>query len=202
MKRASSATNRIILTLVGLLLTLAGLGWALVLAEPFLGLAEQMGLAVPSGRIFTLPITGVWAALALGVVGLIVAVLGAWFALRQIPARTSVSAYTWHPSTDQAQGTTSVDASALSQAIADDATGLSGVAQTKVVLFGAAASPEMLMQLTIDDRADIHSVLTSLEKAVIPNAQEAIGTPLHHVGIRIRTGGHADSVSTVEIVPA
>ena len=61
------------------------------------------------------------------------------------------------------------------------------------------AAPELLIQVSVDDRADITAVLTSLEDVVLPNAEDAIGTPLHHVGVRVRTGGRSDSVNTVSI---
>lgn len=214
MQPRHGGSNRLLLSLCGLLLLLGGVAWALVILEPRLGFYASLGLTAPTpqARVTDLPLTGWPAALLLGVLGLLAAVIGLWLALRQVPSRREAPSYSWQA--DQSDGSTSagstsagstsagstvVDTSALGQAIADDAQGLSGVSTAKVLLFGAAASPELLVQIQIDDRADIRSVLGQLEQVVLPNAQDAIGTPLHHVGIRVRTGGRSDSAGTVDV---
>ena len=200
MHHVTGGLNRFVLTVLGLLLLVIGLGWLAVLAEPRLGLFALLGVKAPEGRIIAPPITGVAGAWLLGGVGLLVMLLGAWLGLRQTPRRGSVSGYSWQPAVDAGtSGSTVVDASALGHAIAQDATGLTGVAHAKVLLFGAAAAPELLIQISVDDRADITAVLTAMENVVLPNAEDAIGTPLHHVGIRVRTGGRSDSASTVAL---
>ncbi|GAA1704091.1 hypothetical protein [Propioniferax innocua] len=200
MHHVTGGLNRFILTVLGLLLFVGGLGWLAVLTESRLGLLSLLGLVAPEGRIIVPPLTGTAGACLLGGIGLLIMLLGTWFGLRQMPRRGSVSGYSWQPPVDaDTSGTTVVDASALGHAIAQDATGLTGVAHAKVLLFGAAAAPELLIQVSVDDRADITAVLTSLEDVVLPNAEDAIGTPLHHVGVRVRTGGRSDSVNTVSI---
>ncbi len=200
MHHVTGGLNRFILTVLGLLLFVGGLGWLAVLTESRLGLLSLLGLVAPEGRIIVPPLTGAAGAWLLGGIGLLIMLLGTWLGLRQMPRRGSVSGYSWQPPVDaDTSGTTVVDASALGHAIAQDTTGLTGVAHAKVLLFGAAAAPELLIQVSVDDRADITAVLTSLEDVVLPNAEDAIGTPLHHVGVRVRTGGRSDSVNTVSI---
>lgn len=199
MRATHGGSNRVILTLLGLVLLLAGAGWLLVNLEPTLGVWSALGLQAPdpTGRVLDLPITGWRGALLLGGLALVALVIGLWLALRQVPSTDAVSSYTWTPP-DQ-NGSTKVEATALGQAIADDALHLTGVAGAKVLLFGAAVSPELLIQVTVDDRSHIPSVLRSLEEVVLPNAQDAIGTDLRHVGIRVRTGGRAESAAQVAI---
>lgn len=197
MSFAPAASNRVLLSILGLVLLLGGGWWILVILE----LPHRFGVWQPDprGPVASLPelASGPVGAGVLVALGILLIAIGAWLALRQIPTRGAPRSFGY--AGGQAHGATSVDTSALASAIADDANALAGVNGAKAILHGAAVRPELLLEVVIDHRGSIPEALAEIERTVLRNAEHAIGTPLAHVGVRVRTGENTTSNKEVVV---
>ncbi|WP_058235258.1 Asp23/Gls24 family envelope stress response protein [Devriesea agamarum] len=196
------ASNRVILIIVGLLVLAVGTGWILLAAGVGKG-ATWPGTSaklpapgdhlVPESAVSAIASTTGW---SIGIaVGVILVIIGLFFALRQIPRSPSPSQFSY--SSDGEPSRTEVVTSAISDAIADDVQDLSGVSGARARLVGSSHNPGLMMEIRVEDRADARQVLNDLESQVIPDAQRALGVEFTEVGVRIRAGGSAPSRRSV-----
>lgn len=197
MRSGPAASNRVLLSVLGLVLLALGAWWLLVNLQ----LPKQYGVwqPDPASPMLSLPASasGALGAGVLIAVGILLIAIGLWLALRQIPSKGAPRSfgYTGDPGT----GSTSVDTSALAAAISDDADSLPSVSRAKAILHGAAVRPELLLEVVIDPRGSIPDTLERIETIIIPRAEQAIGTPLAHVGVRVRSGEHTTKEKQVVI---
>lgn len=185
MRRRSAIANRVRLAVVGVV-ALAGAAW-FVLAR--LGMWGAWGLAQPdlSTPMFVVPAAwrGDRASWVLVAVGAVAVLLGLWWLIRQFPPRWRVR---WFGLESDERGRTGLSTDALADAVADDVAALTGVASSSARMFGARAQPELLMQVDVEDGADVGELLGAIEDDVLPDLEGFLDARLSHVGVRIRTG--------------
>jgi hypothetical protein len=133
--------NRSLLTVIGLLLVLAG---AYVLARG-LGLLgpDTVGRLGPGGALQP------WVPYVVIVVAAVIGLL----CLRWLVAQTGrrASSETWRMSTDRDRGTTRLDTGSAASAFADEIETYTGVGSASAVITGARAQPELHLTLAVEE---------------------------------------------------
>ncbi|WP_210603567.1 alkaline shock response membrane anchor protein AmaP [Brevibacterium oceani] len=182
MRRTAAGANRTGLIIVGLLALLIGLavlaiglgfaasilpGW-----EP----GADLGLAT---SVLALP----YSALVAIIVAVILVVIGLRWLSVQIPRKDFAKPFRMQ--VDARKGLTTVTAEVIAEAVADDLESTDGVSDAQVILRGTARSPELLIHIDADERADIDAVVAEVADRVAGNAALALGAPLNAVALEV-----------------
>ncbi|WP_181275033.1 alkaline shock response membrane anchor protein AmaP [Brevibacterium oceani] len=182
MRRTAAGANRTGLIIVGLLALLIGLavlaiglgfaasilpGW-----EP----GADLGLAT---SVLALP----YSALVAIIAAVILAVIGLRWLSVQIPRKDFAKPFRMQ--VDARKGLTTVTAEVIAEAVADDLESTDGVSDAQVILRGTARSPELLIHIDADERADIDAVVAEVADRVAGNAALALGAPLNAVALEV-----------------
>lgn len=191
MRQHPGTTNRVWLTILGLLCLAAGI-WALLLATGTLGTETDPVLSGPPEAVTGPDYAPVVALLA----GVLLGVLGLWWILAQIPR--SLESGPFRLQEDAARGITVCDPSVLASAVQHDTERIPGVVAAAALLRGSAEEPDLTLKVTVNARADIRAVLDRIRGTVVPDLASALETPLHSLGIDIEASNKpALSGSTV-----
>ena len=113
-----------------------------------------------------------YASWALLIVGILVAVIGLVWLLRQFSS--SNRAHTYGMSHEADHGSTVLSTDALGRAVEEQIEEFPGVSSASVRFFGARVAPEMMVQIDIDDRADVRKLRTGAH---------VTGMGVSHVGV-------------------
>ncbi|WP_209324207.1 alkaline shock response membrane anchor protein AmaP [Brevibacterium renqingii] len=182
MRRTAAAANRTGLIILGLIALLAGLA---VLAIGF-GVTASIGPAVEAGAdlgpvasVLALP----YSALIAVVVALILAIIGLRWLSVQVPRKDFAKPFRMQA--DARTGLTTVNAEVIAEAVAADLESTDGVSDAQVILRGTARSPELLIHVDADERADIDAVIAEVAERAAGNASMALGGPLSAVALEI-----------------
>lgn len=198
MRRRSAIANRIRLAAVGVV----ALGLAVFFLLARFGALGRWGAMQPglSGPVFAMPVPwrGDRASWVLVGVGVVAVLLGLWWLIRQFPPRWRVR---WFGLESDEQGRTGLSTDALADAVADDVADLPGVASASARLFGARAQPELLVQIDVEDGADVAELQTGLETRVLPDLERFLDARLSHVGVKVRTGARIAGQTEFAPVP-
>jgi hypothetical protein len=81
------------------------------------------------------------------------------------------------PERDHATGRTSVSASALSQAVAQEIDTYHGVLATRARVLGEPADPSLVIEVKASRRADLPTLVLRIEQEAILHAREALESP-------------------------
>lgn len=81
------------------------------------------------------------------------------------------------PGRDHATGRTSVSASALSQAVAQEIDTYHGVLATRARVLGEPAAPSLVIEVKASRRADLPALVLRIEQEAILHAREALESP-------------------------
>lgn len=205
MKKRAGAANRTWLIILGLILLLAGV---LVLLLATGTLDTMTAGASPDAADRSVPgardalTQGRYTAGAVLLAGLLLAVLGLWWILAQVP-RTR-AAGTFRLQEDPARGVTSCDPSVLASAVEYETDQLPGVAGTSAVLRGTAENPDLTLKVTVNADADVRDVISQIQHQVVPNLVTALEAPLRSLGLQIeassKSSGGAAASSTGTMV--
>ncbi|MCI1748799.1 MAG: alkaline shock response membrane anchor protein AmaP [Acidipropionibacterium sp.] len=198
MSRGGGA-NRARLAVVGVIALAAALWFIAVCFR----LARRWGLRAPEPSTPVVSVPQSWSGSVLSWIllggGVVLALIGLWWLARQVPRSQRIRRY--GISSDDS-GRVEVSTEALAGAVAGEVSSLAGVAEARVRFFGALAEPEMLLQIDVEDRADIPRILELLETEVLPDLQRCLGAELGHLGVQIRTGFHVEGESSYVPEPA
>lgn len=182
MRRMAAGANRTGLIIVGLLCLIVGaavlsisLGLAAALAP---GLSPD-GRLQPVAAVFALPFSAV-IALVLAVVLIVIGLR--WLAL-QVPRKDSAKPLRMQE--DARTGVTTVNANVITAAVVDDLELTPEVVDSQAILRGTARSPELVLHVDVDERADIDAVVADISDRVTRNCSQALGVPLAAVGVEI-----------------
>jgi autotransporter translocation and assembly factor TamB len=115
--------------------------------------------------------------------GVIAAVLGLGWMAAQIPRKAAVPAYRLHGG--GRGGQTLCDPSVLAAAVQDQVDALPGVAASSALLGGTADKPDLTLEVTVNDRADVQDVLARLEASVLTDLSTALEAPLRRCRVLI-----------------
>jgi hypothetical protein len=176
----SSRGDRVLVSLIGLLLLAAGV-FALVLAQGWLG-ADRAGRTVVdpvaahgiSGHPLPVLVGGILGGLVLLALGL------AWFARSVRPQRRP-----------DLMLDTDLDfrvlltSGAICEAVRADCERLSGVNRARVRTVGSAEWPAMRMNLWLDEGTDVRGVWSEMESGVLPRLRQSIEGQRLPVGVRV-----------------
>lgn len=182
MRRMAAGANRTGLIIVGLLCLIVGaavlsisLGLAAALAP---GLSPD-GRLQPVAAVFALPFSAV-IALVLAVVLIVIGLR--WLAL-QVPRKDSAKPLRMQK--DARTGVTTVNANVITAAVVDDLELTPEVVDSQAILRGTARSPELVLHVDVDERADIDAVVADISDRVTRNCSQVLGVPLAAVGVEI-----------------
>lgn len=196
MRQTAGALNRTWLALLGVL-ALAG-GVALLLQAA--GVLQNLITTPPAGNrivagdlhsFFAQPLV----VIVLLLIGAIVGVLALAWIIAQVPRRNPADAYRLHA--DGAQGRTICDPSVLAGVVENQANTLPGVVSSSAVLRGSANEPDLTLQITVNDRADIQDLLRRLETTTLPDLSTALETPLYRCRLQFEVTRRARNTGTV-----
>lgn len=182
MRRTAAAANRtglIILGLIALLIGLAVLAIGFGLTAPIAPALEAGADLGPVASVLALP----YAAVIAVVVALILAVIGLRWLSAQVPRKDFAKPFRMQA--DARTGLTTVNAEVIAEAVAADLESTDGVSDAQVILRGTARSPELLIHVDADERADIDAVIADVAERAAGNASMALGAPLSAVALEI-----------------
>lgn len=196
MRQTAGTLNRIWLTILGILFLAAGTALLLQASgtlQTLLNTAPAWQSVVTGDlRAFLAP-TGV-AAVVL-IIGAIIGILGLLWIIAQIPRRNSAGAYRLHE--DGSQGFTLCDPSVLAAAVEKQINTLPGVVSSAALLRGSANAPELTLQVTVNDRADVRDVIHRIQTTTLPELSSALEAPLQSSRLQIDISGRTQSTGTV-----
>ncbi|WP_423058486.1 alkaline shock response membrane anchor protein AmaP [Brevibacterium linens] len=182
MRHTAAAANRtglIILGLIALLIGLAVLAIGFGLTAPIAPALEAGADLGPVASVLALP----YAAVIAVVVALILAVIGLRWLSAQVPRKDFAKPFRMQA--DARTGLTTVNAEVIAEAVAADLEATDGVSDAQVILRGTARSPELLIHVDADERADIDAVIADVAERAAGNASMALGAPLSAVALEI-----------------
>lgn len=191
MRQTVGALNRTwlaIIGLIGLLLGLAGLLFATGLANQ---LAQALGLntqlAQPAEPAVPVDLQTVLepqpVAIITAVVGILLGLLALAWVIAQIPRRNQARPLRLHE--DGADGLIICEPNVLTRAVENQIEDFPGVIDADAVLRGTASAPELTVNVTVDDRADVQEVIDRVHNDAAADLETALETPLRRLGVLV-----------------
>jgi uncharacterized membrane protein len=175
-------TNRIVLIFVGLIGVAAGIGGLLAAGGVF-GSKFQHKQLVANGFSRYVGQHGAWVWPVIAVVALVVVLLSIlWlfrllFATDRTRSVSLVSARTDREAGSGAAGRTTMTASALTQAVAQEIETYHGVTSVKARVLGVAADPTLAIDVTASRRVELAGLVQRVEQEAIAHARTALQRP-------------------------
>lgn len=187
MNDRSTAGQRSALSLVALLLVLAG-GFGLALGFGAFGATRRASPVLPDGaRTFAREQPWFWWAVAAGCV--LLAVLGLRWLLSQL--RTDGIGRLDLTSNDK-DGVTRLHAAGLTDAVADETAGLTGVTAATAHL-RERRGRFLHLRVDLADYADIGAIRTAIEQQIVPHARQAVDDLALAADIELRPTSRVDT---------
>ncbi|SDS92404.1 hypothetical protein SAMN04488543_2652 [Friedmanniella luteola] len=193
MKKNAARLNRVWLTVTGLALLVAGGLGLLAGLDQLHVLTGAVGLGpgpAPDAAVVPRAVGGFTGSaagpVAVGLAGLLLAVLGLLWLLRQVPRTRAAKPFRLHD--DAVAGLTVCDPAVLGAAVEAEVTALPGVSRASAVLRGTVARPDLTLKVTADERSAVQPLLRSLQGDVADHLATALGTPLHRLGVLVEVG--------------
>lgn len=173
--------NRTLLSLLALLLfTAAGLGLALSFSAFGIAHARQP-LLLPAAQRFAHRNSG-WFWPAVAVAAVILGLLALRWLLAQF-GTDRVHSLDLEPNTTT--GATTVHTSAVTDALNAEIENYRGVARAAARLIGSEHDPDLILAVTVHDRADLGALRDRIEEHAIAHARAALDSPTLPVRLRI-----------------
>ena len=175
-----NATNRTVLVLIGLVLLAAGVGGLLLSLDLIAGGTGRWPV-VPD-PVAEFATSTWWLPWAVAAAAVVVALLGLWWLLAQFrvdwPSHLDLTG-------DRPDGTTTLAAGALTDAVEYDAASIRGVASASASL---RSQPTRRLELTVDLAAfaDVGEVRRRLEQQTAARARQVIDQPNLPIRIELR----------------
>ena len=205
MRQTASRPNRTWLTIVGILLLLAGAAGVLLGTSRAAPLVRSAGLAwtpqsadrhlVGSATAGAFGQTGV--VLLTALVGVPVALLGLLWLVAQVPRSNEAKPFRLHD--DARTGLTRVDADVLSRAVEAQVTSLPGVNGASAVLRGSVGQPDLTLRVTADERTDISGLVARLHHQVAGDLAGALDTRLHRLGVQVEVSSAKSGTDRITV---
>ncbi len=196
MRQTAGTLNRTWLTILGVIVLVAGIAALLQASGELHNLAGTAPSADPivtgGQQTVTAP---QWVVVAILIAGIIIGLLGLLWMLAQIPRRNAADTYRLHD--DGGQGFTVCDPSVLARAVENQVNTLPGVVTSSALLRGTATEPDLTLQVTVNDRADVQELIHRIRTSTLPDLSNALETPLEKSRLRIDVSARAQSTGTV-----
>ena len=185
MRGRANRTRLAIVGIIGLLVV----AWFMLVR---FNVASSWGWRQPKPDAPIIDVPKVWrtdyASWALLIIGVLAAVIGLIWLLRQFSSSNRARTYGISHETDH--GSTVLSTDALGRAIEEQIVEFPGVSSASVKFFGARVAPEMMVQIDIDDRTDVRKLVDRLESEVARDVETTLDTKLVRFGTKLRTGAH------------
>lgn len=182
MSSRANVINRVVLTVLGMLLLAAG-GLGLALSVGAFGASRATRPVLPQ-EVSTFPDGRPWFWWGVAGVFLLIAALAFWWLLTQLKTdRTTRLDRT----TDARDGYTTLHASALTNALENEALDIAGVTSASANVHDHRGQ-HMFLRVELADSADIGDVRSRLEDEVVAHLREGVGDPRFPVTIELRPG--------------
>ena len=185
MRGRANRTRLAIVGIIGLLVV----AWFMLVR---FNVASSWGWRQPKPDAPIIDVPKVWrtdyASWALLIIGVLAAVIGLIWLLRQFSSSNRARTYGISHETDH--GSTVLSTDALGGAIEEQIEEFPGVSSASVKFFGARVAPEMMVQIDIDDRTDVRKLVDRLESEVARDVETTLDTKLVRFGTKLRTGAH------------
>jgi len=204
MRQTAARLNRAWLTVLGILLLVAGLAGLLISTGLLVPAARAVGLAVtrpgPTDKLFgaaTASAFGLtWVVLVTAIVAVIVALLGLAWLIAQVPRSNEAKPFRLHD--DAGTGLTRCEPGVLTDAVEEQIKALPGVNNASAVLRGSSSAPDLTVKVTASERADLTRLLTSIQNTVAADLAGALDTKLNRLGVQVEVDSakkHAGSIT-------
>ncbi|GAB2576232.1 alkaline shock response membrane anchor protein AmaP [Microlunatus antarcticus] len=205
MRQTASRLNRTWLTILGVLLLLAGAALLLLSIGQAAALTRRTGLGWtppgPDRHLFgdaTASAFGQsWVVVVTVVVAVVVALLGLAWLLAQIPRANKAKPFRLHD--DARTGLTRVESDVLTDAVEAQLKTLPGVSSASAVLRGSAERPDLTLKVTADDRTDIGSLLGRIHDQVAADLGDALDTRLARLGVQVEVSAAKSSKDRITV---
>lgn len=172
--------NRVLLGIVGVLLTLAATGGLLVGLSVFGGhRAKRSVIYPPAARLIDREQGWLW--WVIGAVALVVAVAALYWLILQ-PRVERLAAV---PLESSLQGDSAILGPAVAAAVRTEAAALSGVERARARLVGNADDPQLLLAVWMQEGADLRAVRRQLDERVLGHARDTLGRASLRTRLRI-----------------
>ena len=185
MRTVSGTRNRALLTVLGLVLTLAGV-WLVLLATGTAARLQGVSALAPAEGAAVGDLLGPVDQLLLPV-GIALTVLAGlvalWWLAHQVPTRDRPVDYRLQDDDDH--GVVSIAPSVIAAAVQAQCEELPDVKRAAVELAGSARDPELLLDLTLAPGASVDRVLDQVYGAVVLDVAIALEVELAHVAVRL-----------------
>ncbi|WP_394253155.1 hypothetical protein [Arthrobacter pityocampae] len=192
MRETAGKLNRTWLALLGIVALFLGVLGLLLASGAAARIVSALGLgmqpagpgdrALPEGfqDVFVAPV----AAIIVTALAVIIGLLALGWLLAQIPKRHPARTFRLHAE-DSVDGQTNCEPSVLADAVEADAEQLPGVTGASALLRGSASQPELNLDLKVDPRADVRSIIERVYTTVAPNLEAALETPLRKTAVLV-----------------
>lgn len=191
MRQHASGLNRAWLSVIGILLVLAGAaGFVIGLGQLApLGGAAGLDLSRPTpdsrvaGSAAASAFGLTWVVLVVAVVGAVLALLGlAWLAA-QVPRTNAARPLRLEDNAEH--GLTRCAPDVVTDAVEAQIADLPGVESVSAVLRGDAARPDLTVKVTAGDRSDIGRLLHDIEAGPVRDLGDALDTQVRRLGVQV-----------------
>lgn len=189
MHRRTRRGNRLGLTVIGVLTTLAGV--AVLLAHfGALGPRAKTSNILP-GQAADWLVGHRWAFWILGVVGLVVALIALrWLLVQLRTDRVSSLSIDSDRSGDTDAGRTVLQGGALLDAVDADIDAIPGVQKASAVLSGSRDAPELWLTVTLHENSDSGAVRAALVEKVLPDVRTFLEQPRMPAYLTLKVSSH------------
>ena len=174
--------NRVVLTLLGLLLLAAG-GLGLALSYDAFGAARAHQPLLPADFITFVDRNAAWLWPLAAVAAVVVGLLALRWLVRQF-ATARVRTLDLEP--DPTDGATTVAASAVTDAVAEEIQGYRGVTRASARLVGDEHNHDLVLAVGVDERADLGALRRRIEEQAVGHTRQALGEPRLPVHLHIQ----------------
>lgn len=182
MNPAADRGNRVLLTLLGLLL-LAASGLGLAFSYGAFGAARaRQPLLLPATRQFAHRNAG-WFWPVVAVVAALLGLLALRWLLRQV-GTDRVRHLELEP--NPSSGTTTVSSSAITDAVTNEVESYHGAEAASARLIGGERDPELVLVVTVDDRADLGALRRRVEEQAVAHVRQAVAAPSLPVQVQLQ----------------
>jgi hypothetical protein len=208
MRQTAARLNRTWLTILGLVLLVAGLVVVLIGTGLLVRAADAVGLTLTGpasqDRVLGADVVSAfatpWVQVLLAVIGAAVALLALAWLVAQIPRRNPAKPFRLHDS--PADGLTRCDPNVLTDAVEEQVKALPDVQDASAVLRGTVQEPDLTLRIIAGERADLPQLLRRIESQIVGDLQESLDTRLRRLGVEIDIGTVRTSKSSISVTPA
>lgn len=183
-------TNRTVLTLLALVLLVAGVAGALLSYGVF-------GSAAAKKTVLDNPISdyigksSLWFWIAAAVLGLLLAYLGVRWLLALSFSTDRVNELTMPGSKEG--GRTTLTSSAITRAVVEEVESYPGVRSANARIVGDQDAPELVLETTLEDSANLTGVRDRIEDEAVAQARQALDAPRLPVTVNLSVTDSRDS---------